>query len=112
MIDIGLFLGEYLITKRRRLFWEIYRGHEIEPASFNSSEYLKPCLGGMPRLWKDFPLMTGFGAVRSSRNLVRVPTHGGSRGVILAQAKSALYMSRLPDGTDAIVIGDSSNEPL
>jgi hypothetical protein len=48
IIDLGIFLGEYLITKRPRLFWEIYRGHEREPQSFNSSDYFDAhrCHGG------------------------------------------------------------------
>jgi hypothetical protein len=112
IIDIGIFLGEYLIAKRPRLFWEIYRGHELEPESVNSSDYLKPCLGGMPRLWKSFPLMTGYGAVRSSRYLALIGHHSASGGILVGIAKSALYRSRLPDGNDAIVLGDSSNEPL
>jgi hypothetical protein len=32
MIDLGIFMGEFIILKRPKLFWEIYQGHEIEPA--------------------------------------------------------------------------------
>src|SRR5580704_1000655 len=27
MVDVGIFIGEYLIAKRPQLCWEIYRGH-------------------------------------------------------------------------------------
>jgi len=112
IVDIGIFLGEYLIAKRPQLFWEIYRGHELEPDCFDSTDYLKPCLGGMPRLWKSFPLMTGYGAVRNSRYLALIRNYSASGDILLGMAKSTLYRSRLPDGTGAIVLGDSSNEPL
>ena len=45
MIDLGIFEGEYLIIKRPKLRWEIYRGHEIETETFNSIDFMKPCLG-------------------------------------------------------------------
>ena len=37
MMDLGIFLGEYLIAKRPRLHGEIYRGHPVEPAKFKST---------------------------------------------------------------------------
>jgi hypothetical protein len=112
MIDLGIFLGEYLIKKCPKLFWEIDRGIDIEPSSYEPTDFRKPCLGGMPRLWKSFPLITGYGAIANSRDLALIRTYKAPQDVLVRAAQSTLYKSRLPDGTNAIVIGDSSNEPL
>lgn len=69
MTDIGIFLGEYLIAKRPRLAWEIYRGHEFEPATFEGASFMKPCIGGFPDFWKGFVLEDGFGVVVNARGL-------------------------------------------
>jgi hypothetical protein len=112
MIDLAIFFGEYLIKKRPQLSWEIDRGTDIEPASFESSDFMRPCLGGMPRLWKSFPLMTGYGAIANSRDLALIHPHRAPRDVLVRKAQSTLYLSSLPNGTSPIIIGDSSNEPL
>ncbi len=114
MIDIGIFLGEYLISKRPRLRWEIYRGHAVEPATFKSVGYMRPKLGGMPRGWVDDVLTTGFGLVAGNRSAshLRLGEPPSERGVLIRRAKSVLYLSKLPDGDEPIIIGDSKNEPL
>lgn len=112
IIDLGIFLGEYLITKRPRLYWEIYRGHQVEPDTFGSSGFMKPCLGGMPRLWKPDPLGVGARLVGSARQLSILGSRGVDADKLVKAAKSTLYLSKLPDGNDPLIIGDSSNEPI
>jgi hypothetical protein len=34
MVDLGIFMGEFMILKRPKLYWEMYQGHQIEPATF------------------------------------------------------------------------------
>jgi hypothetical protein len=114
MMDIGIFLGEYLITKRPGLYWEIYRGDEDEPASFRAAEYLKPDLGGTPRRWRIFPLRKGYGVIANSRELALIQSNyaHASPDALVTIAKSALYMTRVLADPDTVVVGDSSNEPL
>lgn len=114
MIDLGIFLGEYLIAKRPRLYWEIYRGHALEPATFKSTGYMRPHLGGMPRGWGCDVLMPGYALIASSREdaHLRLDEPPPEKDVLIRTAKSDLYLSNLPDGDDPIIIGDSSNEPL
>lgn len=115
MIDLGIFLGEYLVSKRPRLHWEIYRGHEVEPETIGGPSYMRPHLGGMPRGWGCEVLRAGgAGPIVRSREESHLRFDGRRRqtGGLIEQAKSALYCSRLPDGDDPIIIGDSSNEPL
>jgi hypothetical protein len=115
MIDIGIFLGEYLISKRPRLHWEIYRGHVVEPETFGSPGYMRPHLGGMPRGWGcDVLRDGGYGAIVGSREESQIQLSGRHRqtaGFIIT-AKAALYHANFPDGDEPIVIGDSRDEQL
>jgi hypothetical protein len=115
MIDIGIFLGEYLISKRPRLHWEIYRGHEVEPETIGSPGYMRPHLGGMPRKWGcDVLRDGGYGAIVGSREESQIQLDGRRRqtGGLISTAKAALYHANFPDGAEPIIIGDSSNEQL
>jgi hypothetical protein len=114
MIDLGIFLGEYLISKRPRLHWEIYRGHAVEPATFKSIGYRRPHLGGMPRGWGCDVLMPGYGLIAGSRDECKfqLDRPKPEMGALIRRAKSDLYCSNLPDGEEPIIIGDSSNEQL
>lgn len=114
MIDIGIYIGEYLISKRPRLYWDIYRGHVEEPATFRSVGYMRPHLGGMPRGGACDVLTSGYGTVAGSRELSVIGCGGPylEQNVLIRVAKAQLYYSRLPDGDEPIIIGDSTNEPL
>lgn len=114
MIDIGIFLGEYLISKRPRLHWDIYRGHVEEPATFRSVGYMRPHLGGMPRKWACDVLTTGYAVVATSRNqsVIGHDHYYDEKDALVGEAKSALHDSRQPDGYEPIIAGDSKNEPL
>jgi hypothetical protein len=114
MIDLGIFMGEFIILKRPKLFWEIYQGHEIEPATFESAGYQRPIIGGLPRGWKKDVLTLGYGSIANSHEASKIGHNRISYGPtrIIPHLKSTLYAARLPDGTDPLVIGDSRNEQL
>jgi hypothetical protein len=114
MIDIGIFLGEYLISKRPRLHWVIYQGHKEEPETIGSTGYRRPSLGGMPRGWIDDVLTTGCGLLAGSRDSshLRFDAYKMETRVLVRRAKSVLYLANLPDGDDPIIVGDSRNEQL
>jgi hypothetical protein len=113
-IDLGIFLGEYLIAKRPRLFWDIYRGHAIEPATYDSDGYLRPHLSGMPRGWACDVLRLSLGAVAHSRQNSKIGRDRMfiEKDVLIRVARGELYASRLPDGDSPIIFGDSKNEPI
>ena len=96
MTDIGIFLGEYLIAKRPRLGWEIYRGHEIEPTTFESAQFMKPCLGGFPRFWKGFVLETGMGAVVNARGLATIGDRMSRTRTLIHGAQKIFSLQILP----------------
>jgi hypothetical protein len=112
MIDVGIFQGEYLTAKRPKLLWEIYRGHEIEPTTFGSTQLLKPCVGGFPRFWKGFPLRAGASAVINGRGISTVGDHMARSGALILDAKQNLHLSNFADGEDPLIIGDYRNEPI
>jgi len=112
MIDIGIFQGEYLMVKRPKLHWEIYRGQEVEPATYGSIQFMKPCLGGFPRFWNGFPLRAGAGAIINGRGLATVGDHMARNGSLVLDAKQNLHLSNFLDGNDPLVVGDYRNEQL
>lgn len=112
MIDIGIFLGEYLIAKRPHLGWEIYRGHEIEPTTFDSDQFMKPCLGGFPRFWKGFVLETGVGAVVNARGLATIGDRMSRTRTLVHGAQKNLQRADIADGENPIILGDYRNEQL
>lgn len=113
MTDIGIFLGEYLIAKRPRLAWEIYRGHEVEPATFESVELMKPCIGGFPRrFWKGFVLTTGFGLVINARGLSTISDRMSRTKTLIHAAQKNLQLADIAEGENPVVLGDFRNEQL
>ena len=107
-IDIGIFLGEYLIAKRQQLRWEIDWGHEFEPASFESIEFGKPCLAGFPGHWTGFPLSAGLRALLNARDLATFGNTMSRSKVLILDAQKNLYRANMAeDGA-----GDYRNEPL
>ncbi len=114
MIDLGIFLGEYLIAKKPQLHWGIYRGHKIEPATFKSDGYLRPNIQGFPRLWQADVFADSSGVIQASRDKSKI---GHSKFIhrsdaLLDRLRESLYLTSIPDGTETIILGDSSNEPL
>jgi hypothetical protein len=112
MTDIGIFLGEYLIAKRPRLGWEIYQGHKIEPTTFDSDQFMKPCLGGFPRFWKGFVLETGLGAVVNARGLATIGDRMSRTETLIHGAQKNLQLADVADGENPVILGDYRNEQL
>jgi hypothetical protein len=112
MIDVGIFQGEYLIAKRPRLGWEIYRGHEIEPATFDSIHFMKPCLGGFPRYWRGFPLRAGAGALINAHGLATIGDHMSRKETLISDAQKNLQLADVAEGDDPVIIGDFRNQRL
>lgn len=113
MVDLGIFQGEYLIAKRPQLVWEMYGGRDIEPSTFDSEHFRKPCLGGFSRYWNGFPLRAGVGAIINGRGLATIGDHMARPRSLVTDAQSNLYLSNIPEGIDPVItIGDYRNEPL
>ena len=112
MIDLGIFQGEYLIFKQPRLAWGIDKGQDVEPTTYSSTQFMKPCLNGMPRYWNGFPLREGASAVINARGLATVGDQMSRGAGLITSAKQVLYLSHVPDGEDPAIIGDYRNEPI
>jgi hypothetical protein len=114
MIDIGIFVGEYLIVKRPKLHWEIYRGHPDEDGELTGPNLKRPQLGGFPRGWGDDVLGLGYGVVagaRKSSHIGHNPVINDPDGMI-KQCKSSLYLANAPDDGSPFIVGDYGNEPI
>jgi hypothetical protein len=107
MIDIAIFQGEYLIVKRPRLRWEIYRGHEIEPETFNSIYFMKPCLGCNDLLLKHQAFSIGCSSIVNGQALSTIGRTDWTRDLLILNAQSTLHATKLP-----YVIGDYRDEPI
>jgi hypothetical protein len=114
MVDIGIFIGEYLIAKRPQLHWRIYRGHPDEDGELSGPNLKRPQLGGFPRGWGDDVLGLGYGVVAGSRKRSHIghrPSVGDPDGMIKL-CKSSLYLANVPDDGRPFICGDYSNEPI
>ena len=114
MIDLGIFMGEYVILRRSLIRWEMDQGGGREPASLKSKGYQRPCLAGFPRQWTNDVLESGYGCIADSREASKIGYDRGSHppNAVVQAVKFALYLARLPEGLDPIVFGDTSNEQL
>jgi hypothetical protein len=113
MVDLGIFMGEYIILRRPRLRWELDQGDPGKPASSQHKGYRRPCLAGFPHRWTKDVMQSGFACVADSRKASKIGENPRyPLNVTLRVVKSALYHARLPDGSDPIIFGDSSNEQL
>jgi hypothetical protein len=114
MIDIGIFVGEYLIAKRPQLHWEIYRGHPEEDGELAGPNLKRPQLGGLPRQWGCDVLGLGYGSVAEARQTSHIghnPAVGDPDGLIKF-CKESLYLTNVPDDDSPFIVGDYSNEPI
>jgi hypothetical protein len=114
MVDIGIFLGEYLIGRRSHLHWEIYRGHPNEYGELAGPNLKRPHLGGFPRQWRKDVLGLGYGSVATARQMSQVghsPMVGDRNGLI-KHCKTSLHLANVPDDDRPFIFGDYSNEPI
>ncbi|MGQ0682916.1 hypothetical protein [Bradyrhizobium sp.] len=114
MVDIGIFLGEYLIAKRPQLHWEIYRGYLDEDRELTGPNLKRPQLGGFPRGWGVDVFGLGYGAVVEARQMAHVGHDPlvGDRDGLIKHCKAKLHLANVPDDGTPFVVGDYSNEPI
>jgi hypothetical protein len=120
MVDIAIFLGEYLILKRPRLHWEIHRGHPDpdREGAIAGSNLARPIIGGFPRpfQWKTDVFKHGYCSVAGSRQSSRIDynpvMHGRSH--LIGELKTTLHVANLSDRDEeeSFIFGDYSNEQL
>jgi hypothetical protein len=114
MIDLGIFLGEYLIAKRPQLHWEIYRGHPDEDGELTGPNLKRPLLAGFPRQWREDALGLGYGSIAEARQMSHIGHNPviGERDGMIKHCKSSLYLANVPDDGTPFIFGDYSNEPI
>jgi len=114
MLDLGIFVGEYLIAKRPQLHWEIYRGHPDEDGELTGPNLKRPQLAGFPRQWGKDPLGLGYGIIAGSRKRSHIGHHPnvGEPDAMIKHCKSSLYLANVPDDGGPFIFGDYSNEPI
>jgi hypothetical protein len=114
MVDIGIFIGEYLIAKRPQLHWEIYRGHPNNDGELTGPNLKRPHIEGFPRGWTRDALGLGYGVVAGSRKVSHVghdPLVSDRDGMIKL-CKQTLHLANVPDDGSPFIFGDYSNEPI
>jgi hypothetical protein len=114
MVDIGVFLGEYLIGKRPKLHWTIYRGHRDEDGELIGLNLKRPQLGGFPRQWGKDVLGLGYGSVADARTMSHIghPRSVGDPNGLIKHCKTSLHLANVPDDDSPFILGDYSNEPI
>ncbi|MDH6259750.1 hypothetical protein [Bradyrhizobium sp. BR13661] len=114
MVDIGIFIGEYLITKRPQLRWEIYRGHLNDDSELTGPNLKRPNLAGFPRQWTEDALGLGYGVIAGSRKRAHIAgrPHLGDRNAMINHCKQSLQLANAPDNGTPYIFGDYSNEPI
>jgi hypothetical protein len=113
IVDLGIFMGEFIILRRPRVRWEMDQGEPSKSVLSQSAGYRKPCLAGFPRGWTNKVIESGNECIEDSHQASKVGDPASDfTNVVLRVVRSALYLARLPDGNDSIIFEDSSNEPL
>jgi len=109
-IDLGIFMGEYVIFRQPEISWDVYRGHPADKAASHSAGYLKPCLAGFPRQTTSDVIVHGYGCLADGRQARKLGAHPALRGsdLLISSVKSALHSAR----NKSFVRGDSNNEQL
>lgn len=114
MVDIGIFIGEYLIAKRPRLCWEIYRGDPNDEGELTGPNLKRPQLGGFPRGWGDDVLGLAYGAAVDARKMSHIGHDPlvSDRGGMIKHCKQTLHLANVLDDGSPFIFGDYSNEPI
>ena len=106
MIDIGIFLGEYLISKRPHLRWQFHLGYALAPAaSKEMTSHHRPIIGGFPRGWVHDVLGQGYGSVAGSRDA----SHIGHNPVLAtpdgltSRCRASLHLANVADGSEPFI---------
>lgn len=116
IFDIAIFLGEYLISKRPILFWEINRPHLNEEGVLVGVYVGRPVLKGFQKnkMWSHNTFQNSYGFVRESRKRSKI---GSIRSVyymhtLSYKMKVTLHDAALPAGDYPFITGDYRDEPL
>lgn len=116
IVDIAIYLGEYLIYKRPRLFWSINKGELNEEGKVIGNNLYRPIITGFPNasLWRTnvFRHATAFVARSRDRANIFRDRYVVPGDPLTYHLKHALHLAQLPEGDYVYVVGDYSNEPL
>jgi hypothetical protein len=114
IIDIAIFIGEYLISKRPRLHWEIYRGPHPGSGEKSGSNKFRPCVGGFPRYWTGRVLPDAFDAIICAHDnaTFQYPQPKSRLNFIISNCQTYLALANVPNDSTISISGDYSNEPL
>jgi hypothetical protein len=118
IVDIAIFLGEYLLTKRPRLHWAIYRERKTDRGEIIARNLNRPVLIGFPKPlfqeWQDDLFLKAYGSCARCRRRAKVFElhYEYYLEELTYQIKQDLHIAGLPDGEYEYVFGDFRNEPL
>ena len=117
LMDIGIFLGEYLIRQRPVLFWEINRPQLNEEGVFTGVYIGRPVLRGFPKTseWSHNTFQQSYGQIADSRKRAHfsaIQTRRHYMETLSYSMKAALHMASLPAGDYVHIFGDYRDEPL
>jgi hypothetical protein len=115
MLDIGIFVGEYVIAKRPHIRWEVYKGHEIEPATFHSIGYQRPCLAGFAGGTNPDSLSVGYWCSSNLRQRTDIgaPPQGRPGDQFIGGLKADLYLATLTEQeARTLPMKDLRHDPL
>ncbi len=115
VVDIGIFVGEYLIARRPHLRWEIF---DCDPNSYGDLDEdvatdPRPVLVGFPRRWTDDVLKLGYWEVATARQRSHIADgRVGNRDGLIKRCKQSLHLANVPDNDQPYIFGDYSSEPI
>ncbi len=115
IIDLSIFVGEYLISKRVNLYWDLFRGIDPENAESGNSNLYRPCLSGFPGYMKGDTFSPAYFAVYEVRKYAKeqyLLTNRRSPNSIVRDCQTKLVMAAIPNDGKPYMFGDTRNEPL
>jgi hypothetical protein len=118
MADIGIFIGEYLISKRPRLHWDILRKWSNDRGKILGTNLNRPVIAGFPapvfagRI--EDPFASGYGSCADSRKDAKLSAFPNTYylATLSYHMKQVLHFAGMPDGDYDFVVGDYRDEPL
>ena len=117
MVDIAIFLGEYLILRRPRLHWEMLQRLLDSEGDMGDSELGLPIIGGFHELlqWKAdvfYDAYSGIAGSRQRSKSIYDPVIHGNNSLI-DQIKTILHVANLSDEeARTFIMGSFRNEQL
>lgn len=116
IIDIAIYLGEYLINRRPTLHWGLNQGERTKDGTTIGINLYRPIITGYPKtpLWGTDVLQLAHGSCAISRDRANIfrDRYIVPGAPLTYHLKQALHLANLPKGDYVYVVGDYSNEPL